>query len=474
MAYNECCRSMRTRPHRLVPLFVLTLGAAQQFEFPRVNTANFLPAIRAQIREAEQAARAHARDASAVGHLAMVIHAYQQYDAAARLYMRAHLLEPQNFDWLYLLGAVQKAQGAFEAAVQSFRSALRLRPDDAAARLRLAESFSSLAYWDDAGASYRQILDRHDDSPQAWYGLGRVQMANGDHEAAAQSYAKACGLFPQYGAAHFALAAELRRLGKQAEAEQHMAIYSTNVTVEPPLDDPLFERVHELNHSTTVHLQRGLELERVGRYTEAIREHEIALASDPRNVQVHVNLISLYGRIGEPAKAKQHFEAATRLNPGRSDAWYNYGVLLFNETKFPEAETAYRRALEINPYYAEAHNNLGVIAEQRGSLDDAASDFRRAIAERPDYPLARFHLGRILVSQEKYDEAIPHFRRCLEPESEQTPACLYALGATYARSGDRPRAVEYLQKARSAAVAHSQPSLQTSIEGDLKVLQTQR
>ena len=29
--------------------------------------------------------------------------------------------------------------------------------------------------------------------------------------------------------------------------------------------------------------------------------------------------------------------------------------------------------------------------------------------------------------------------RCLEPESEQTAACLYALGATYARVG-RPRA----------------------------------
>ena len=101
-------------------------------------------------------------------------------------------------------------------------------------------------------ALYRQILDKHGDSPQAWYGLGRVQTAKGDHEAAAQSYAKACELFPPYGAAHFALAGELRRLGKQAEAEQHLAAYSTNVTVEPPLDDPLFERIHELNHSTTV------------------------------------------------------------------------------------------------------------------------------------------------------------------------------------------------------------------------------
>ena len=149
-------------------------------------------------------------------------------------------------------------------------------------------------------------------------------------------------------------------------------------------------------------------------------------------------------------------------------------MLLFHEKEYAGAEKAYRRALEINPYYAEAHNNLGVIEEQRGTLGRRRQHFREAIADRPDYPLARFHLGRILVNQEKYEEAIPQFLRCLEPESEQTPACLYALGATYARSGDRPRAIEYFQKARAPAVAHGQSSLQTSIERDLKVLQTQQ
>src|SRR3984893_8582523 len=168
---------MRARPHMLVPLFMLTLSAWAQLELPRLNTANFLPAIRAQIDQAEEAARAHPRDPKTVGRLAMIMHAYQQYDAAARVYTRALLLEPRNFDWLYLLGAVQKAQGAFEAAIESFRSALRIRPEDPAAQLRLAESLSAVADWDSAGASYRQILYKHSDSPQAWYGLGRVQTA---------------------------------------------------------------------------------------------------------------------------------------------------------------------------------------------------------------------------------------------------------------------------------------------------------
>src|SRR5437763_1296225 len=129
--------SVRVQMKLLVSLFGLTLNAWPQPEWPRLDTAGFLPAIRAQFDEAKAAAVAHPRDPKAVGRLALALHAYQQYDAAARVYARLRLLEPQDFDWLYLLGAVQKTQGAFEAAIDSFRSALRIRPDDLAAELRL-------------------------------------------------------------------------------------------------------------------------------------------------------------------------------------------------------------------------------------------------------------------------------------------------------------------------------------------------
>jgi tetratricopeptide (TPR) repeat protein len=406
--------------------------------------------------------------------LAMTLHAYQQYDAAARAYSRTHQLDPQTFDWLYLLGATQMELGAFDAAVKSFQSALSLRPDDLAAGLRMAQSLAAIPNWEDADALYHRILDQHGDCAQAWYGLGRVQAARGDHAGAAQSYARACELFPPYGVAHFALAAELRRLGRHGEAEQHVAAYSKNVTAEPPLDDPLFRRIHALNHGAQAHIQLGMELEKAGRLDEAIREHEAALAIDPANVQVHVNLLSLYGRTSDSAKAKQHFEAAARLDPGRSDAWYDYGVLLFHEQNLIEAQAAFQRALQINPSYAEAHTNLGVLYEQQGRLDQAAEEFRAAIAAQPNYPLARFHLGRILVNQEKYDEAIQQLHRALTPEDDQTTAYLYALGAAYARAGDREHARAYIQKAHDAAVARGQSKLLTSIDRDLKALDGRR
>jgi tetratricopeptide (TPR) repeat protein len=440
-------------------------------DLPGVDTSAFLPAIRAQVEQAERNARERPSDPAIIGALAMTLHAYQQYDAAERAYTRAHTLDPQNFDWLYLLGTVQLAQGAFDHAVNTWHSALQIKPSDLPAEMRLAESLAALPDWNAAAALYRRILDGRE-SPKAWYGLGRAQAAMGDHAAAIESYGKACELFPAYGAAHFALAAELRRLGRKPEAERHLAAYAKNLTTEPPLDEPLFQHIHELNLSSQAHLQRGAELEKAGLLDEAIREQEGALSNDPDNVQAHVNLISLYARAGDPDKAKQNFETATRLNPGRSDAWYNYGVLLYMQKHFDDAEKAYLRALQINPDYAEAHNNLGAIYEQLGRLADAKKEFLAAITGRPDYPLPRFHLGRILVNEQKYDEAIQQLQRALTPEDDKTPVYVYALGATYARAGDRVHALEFLQRAHDAASYYGQSELLVSIDRDLKALQS--
>ena len=439
-----------------------------------VDTSGYLPVIRAQIEKVTAATKERPHDAGAAGMLAMTLHAYSQYDAAVAAYSRALFLQPRNFDWVYLLGAVEITQGRFDAAVELFRTAVQIRPDDLAAELRLADCLLALARPQDAGKHYRRILEAHADTPQAWYGLGRVLETERDHTAAVQSYSKACELFPAFGAAHFALARELRLLGNKAGMAQHLSAYSKNVTVEPPLDDPLFKRIRELNMGVQAHLQRAAELEKAALLEDAVRENEAALVVDPRNVQAHVNLISLRARLGDSTKARQHFDTAIALDPGRSDAWYNDGVLLLREKEFGRAENAFRKALDINPDYAEAHNNLGAIYEQQGRLDDAAAEFRKAIAERPDYALARFHLGRILVNREKYDEAIRQLLRALSPEDDQTTVYLYALAATYARAGDRAHALDYFQKAHDAAVARSQSQLRISIEADMKALQNER
>jgi tetratricopeptide (TPR) repeat protein len=449
----------------------LTAPAQSLPQLPQVNTSGFRPAIAAQIQRAEANADAHPSDAGVVGELCMTLHAYQQYEPAEQCYLRVAALVPRRFQWPYLLASVEFSEGKYDVAARRFESALGLRADYLPAQLKLAQAYANLADANRAADIYKSVLAKHPDCGEAWYGLGRAQAADGDHTGAVESYTRAIQIFPEYGAAHFALASELRRAGKTDAARQEIARYNANVTDEPPVEDDFYRQIHELNLSAVSHIDQGAALDRAGDHEGAIAEHLKALEIDPENVQAHINLITLYGNAGDFAKAEEHFEVAVRLNPHRPEPWYDYGVLMLREHKINEAKQAFEHALAINPYYAEAHNNLGAIYETQGKLDEASNQFRAAIEAQPDYPLARFHLGRIYVNQNRYEDAIVEFKRALVTDSPERPTILYALAATYARAGHRDEALSYFDKARDAAAKSGQNRLLMSIERDEKNLQ---
>jgi len=443
-------------------------------DVPRLDATSFLPAIRDQVHQAYEAARANQNDAEASGKLGMVLDAYEQYDAAIICYQRAHLLDPRAFRWLYYLGWVQAAQGRDEEAAASLGAALALKPDDLPARLRLTASLLSIRQWDESRRIAESTARAYPGSAEAHFYLAQASAGVGNVAAATALYLKACEVFPPYGAAHYALAMAYRKLGRDDESRQHFALYEQNKTTVPPLDDPLRREVTALNLGSVAHIRRGADLERVGRLDEAIAEQQEALRVDPGAVQAHINLVALYGRLGRFDEAASHYQAAFAIDSNQADLHYNYGVLLLKQGKASDAEKAFLESVRINPHYADAHNNLGIIYEQQGLLTDAFEHFSAAVAARPDDRAAHFHLGRILANRQKYDDAIEHLLKTLTPEDENTPRYLYALGATYARAGDTSKALTYLHRARAQAQARNQDQLLTSIDRDLRTLEAGR
>src|SRR5579859_712316 len=463
--------------------FPMALRSAELPALPRLNMADFLPAIRQQIQQADAAARANPRSADASGNLGMVLDAYQQYESAAFCYRRAHELNPRVFRWAYYLGADQLHQGEYDQAAATLRQALALSQDYLPARLKLAESLLAGGNLDESGKIYEAILKDVAKKPrdgdkaataEALYGMGRIESARGDISAAAESYRKACELFPAYGAAQYALALAYSKLGKPDMAQPHFSVYQANMTVTPPLEDPLLAAVQVLNLGADPHLRRAIEMEKQGKLNEAIEEQDQALAVDPKNVQARVNLISLYGRTGQTEKAEQNFQEAVRLDPNRADAYYDEGVLLFGEGKYQEAEQAFRQALRINPYYAEAHNNLGFLLEGQGRTEDALAEYQACLKSQPNYRLAHYHIATILARQNKYDEAIEHLLKTLTPADDSTPGFLYALAIAYGRKGDLENALKYMRKAREEAAARNQSQLLAGIDRDLRSLEQEK
>jgi len=429
------------------------------------------PAVRERVAAAYQRAEADLASADASGSVAVMLHAYDQFDVAEAWYRRAQQLDPAAFDWAYLLGVVQAERGRNDDAARSLREAAEKQPRYLAARLKLAEVLLARGEVDASAALYDEMLKEHPEAPQAHYGRGRVDAVRGRPAAAVERFRRATELFAGFGAAYYALGLAYRDLGQAEDARSALRLYETHRLEAPPLEDPLLARVRQLKTGPLARVAEGVRLGNAGDVEGSIREHEAALEGDASLAQAHANLISLYGRAHRWDKAEEHYRAAVTLAPGLAEAHYDYGVVLVEQRRPREAAAAFERALAINPNYATAHNNLGNMLEADGRGAEAESHYRAAIANDPTYRLARFNLGRLLVAQRRHAEAIAELEKTLVPEDGDTPRYLYALAAAWVRAGDRDKGRRYGKEAQEKAVALGQTELAATIARDLRSLE---
>ncbi len=439
-------------------------------ELPHLRLEDYQPSVRVEVGKAWEAAKAAPRDAEKTARLGMVLHAHEQWNAAAACYRAASKIDPKRFDWTYYLADVYAQMGRREDALAALDAALKQEPDYEPARIRMAELLLDAGRADESAQLYQRLLGENDRRAAAWYGLGRIQAARGETASAIASLEKATALYPDYGPAHYALALALRKQGRAGDADSHIRSYERHKLNIPPLEDHRLAEVRALNAGATNFIRQGAELEAQGKLDEAIQAHLRALESDPSSEQARANLIQLYARTGNPAEAERQYASVIARNPSHAEAHYNYGVIRFSEKKFADAREAFEKCLKANPQHAGAHNNLGYLLEMEGRAADAVAHYRKAVEFEPNHRLAHFHLGRNLALQRQFGEAIAHLEKTLEPDDEQTPTSLYALGAAMARSGDVAGARKRLESAREKAQSRGQTALLKSIERDLLAL----
>jgi tetratricopeptide (TPR) repeat protein len=446
-------------------------AAGQSFPpLPKLPLETYATGVRESISNAYQSALRAPQDPEGNGTLGMLLYANEQYELAETCFERAHALDAGDARWPYYLGRTQSNLARYDRAVASLQEALRRRPGYLPARLLLAKCLLDAGKRDESAALYQAVVDEHPDAAEAHYGLGRIEADRGERVSAVDHLRRASDLCPGFGAAHFALARAYRDLGEPEKAQEQLVLYQNDKDGWPAGPDPFMTALVALKTGGDARLQKGIQLAEAGRLQAAADEHEAALLVDPKLLPAHVNLIRLYGSLGRPEKAEEHYRAALALDPNLAEIHYNYGVLLTGQGKYAEAADAFRRALELKPAYAEAQNNYAYLLMTSGKLEEAAQHYRAAIESKPDYRAAHFNLGRILVQQGKVVDAIEHFRQTLTPEDEETPRCTYALGAAYARVGNRAEALKYLQEAQQKATARGQTELAISIEKDLRRL----
>jgi tetratricopeptide (TPR) repeat protein len=96
---------------------------------------------------------------------------------------------PQRLDYLNEALALER-QGDYDAALTSYRLALRDKPDDHAVLQNMAIAFSKTGRIDEAIRSYRRALDVEPSLAGAHYGLAFLLLRKGDVAGAADHLAR--------------------------------------------------------------------------------------------------------------------------------------------------------------------------------------------------------------------------------------------------------------------------------------------
>ncbi len=139
-----------------------------------------------------------------------------------------------------------------------------------------------------------------------------------------------------------------------------------------------------------------------GHLAEAAAKLEKLLPQVPQSFEVHELLGLVYAAQSQNERAREHLEAAVRLNPGSASAHTNFGNILMRRGKLDLAERQFKKAVALSPRDYEANHNLGELFARVNKVPEAISYLEQAQQLNPgsydngyDLSLAYLLTGRL-------------------------------------------------------------------------------
>lgn len=313
--------------------------------------------------------------------------AYRTLGDSAQAVAQLKLLEdarPSDPRVTYIGALLASDRGNLEAAITSFREALRQDPTLFGALQDLGLAYIKLGRWTDAIETFTELSKRQPDV---------VEVA----------YFYALSLF---------------NAGRVAEAEREA------------------RRALRLDAgAAAAHTLLGIILaSRGGADMEAGEALSQAIALDPASFDAQFYLGRVQYALRDFSSAAKSLRAAVNLNQKHPEARFFLGTTLEAAGESDAALIEYQRLVEIDPNSAIGQVGLGALQVKQGKIDEAITILRRALSLDPKIFEAHWALGRALMLAERFPEAIESLKSAVALLPDRADAH-YQLGLALRRAG---------------------------------------
>lgn len=349
-------------------------------------------------------------------------------DEAARLWERLLSADPSDRRVRFSLIGVYRRSSRLADAAELAAGLAGEFPDDARARLLLAES-----------------LTAQGDLPGALNAFGaalRLLVAEGAPEAAAiREMVRGQMILLQLRTGRIL---EAERMAGELEQPQGIESMELRAHIAVANEDwsAAREEARGLRAEGETALADFLEAElliRSGRPGKAAGKVEEAI--EAMGPEARLRLAETYLEVDQAERGEQLLRGWVTAEPENSDAHFHLGAFLYRSGGFPEAEAELREALRLVPDHGPALNFLGYSLAERGErLEEALVLIQRAVAGDPWNGAYLDSLGWVYVKLERLEEARGPLERAAR-EHPTDPVVLEHLGDLYSLLGERELAL---------------------------------
>jgi serine/threonine protein kinase len=161
---------------------------------------------------------------------------------------------------------------------------------------------------------------------------------------------------------------------------------------------------------------KGVSLNSLGRFEEAIYAFNTVLEMDPLDVSAWNNKGTSLNGLGSFEEAIQCYDKALTIDPRNAYAWNNKGMSYNGLERFGEAVDCFDVALEIHPQYAEAWTNKGISFNRMGEPREAIRCHNKALRFDPQLATTWFNLADSFQLLDSFEEAVSCYEKALELE----------------------------------------------------------
>jgi tetratricopeptide (TPR) repeat protein len=319
----------------------------------------------------------------------------KDYDKAKELYGQLALLTPQNPEIYRILYSIASQDSSQKIAAAGYlKKYVALKPSDAAAQKN----------------------------------LGDLLYERRDYAGALAAYKKALALDPTIKGIY-------KRYFEMA----------SSLGLSEDIASALKGAINAGEADASMYNVQAMHYQKQALYPQAIQMYQRALASDPKNTAMLMELGACQVKSGNTGEASVTYEQVLAVNPQEMRVYKMLGEMYLQQKKPEQAIAVYKKYLEKQPKdYAVAYL-IGEDAFKNKNYDDAVRYFGMIAGEDARKPAFITMYGQACLQKKDYDKAKELYRQlaAVEPGNADVYMSLYDIAM---HDNEKETAISYLKK----------------------------